>query len=91
MKHKLNTDQMRDICKLQRVLNVDRTAPKMITLYCAKYKCTMYIKLLNALNKKNSIGKYSIRVDRKQCHLGVNRSNICDWTDCVEVFEPVIS
>ena len=63
MKHKLNTDRMRDIfitmvqvATLERVLNVDRTTPKMITLYCTKYKCTMYIKLLNALNKLFQLG-----------------------------------
>ena len=61
MKHKLNTDRMRDISnhdasKLQRVLNVDRTKPKMITLYCTKYKCTTYIKLLNALNELFQLG-----------------------------------
>ena len=33
-----------------------QTTPKMITLYCAKYKCTMYIKLLNALNKLFQLG-----------------------------------
>ena len=33
-------------CKLQRVLNVDRTTPKMITLYCINVRC-----ILNALNK----------------------------------------
>ena len=66
MKHKLNTNRIRDISKLQRVLNVDRTTPKMIALYCAKYKCTMYIKLLKSLNK----------VDREQCYLGVNRCNM---------------
>ena len=60
MKHKLNTDRMRDISnhdaiKLQRVLNVDRTTPKRITLY---YKVQMYnyIKLLYALNKVFQLG-----------------------------------
>ena len=53
MKHKLNTDRMRDI---SNHLNVDRTTLKMITLYCTKYKCTMYIKLLNALNKLFQLG-----------------------------------
>ena len=38
------------------LLNVDRTTPKMITLYCIKYKCTMYIKLLNPLNKLFQLG-----------------------------------
>ena len=35
---------------------VDRTTPKIITLYCANYKCTMYIKLLNGLNKLFQLG-----------------------------------
>ena len=36
--------------------DVNRTTPKMLKLYCAKYRCTMYIKLLNALNKLFQLG-----------------------------------
>ena len=60
MKHKLDTDRMRDISitmmQVTDVLNVDRTTPKMIMLHCTKFKCTMYIKLLNALNKLFQLG-----------------------------------
>ena len=28
-------------CKLQPVLNVDRTTPKMITLYCTNVQCIL--------------------------------------------------
>ena len=59
MKHKLNTDRMRNISnhdasstRFERRQN----NAKMITLYCTKYKCTMYIKLLNALNKLFQLG-----------------------------------
>ena len=58
MKHKLNTDRMsmRDISNhyiMQVATRFERRqnklTPKMITLYCRNYKCTMYIKLLNAV------------------------------------------
>ena len=52
MKHKLNTDRMRDTSNHDARQNND----KMITLYCAKYICTMYIELLNALNKLFQLG-----------------------------------
>ena len=60
MKHKLNTDRMRDISitMMQVATRFERRQnnAKMITLYCAKYKCTMYIKLLNVLNKLFQLG-----------------------------------
>ena len=52
----LSDEEFRIGCKMQRVLNVDRTTPNMITLYCTKYKCTMYNKLLNASNKLFQLG-----------------------------------
>ena len=59
MKHKLNSDRMRDISTMMQVATrferIDRT-PKMITFHYTKYKCTMYIKLLNGLNKLFQLG-----------------------------------
>ena len=55
MKHKLNLDRMRDISNHDASCNATCIII-IITLYCANYKCTMYIKLLNALNKLFQLG-----------------------------------
>ena len=53
MKHKLNTDRTRDISTMMQVATrferrQNNAKNDKVVLYCTKYKCTMYIKLLNA-------------------------------------------
>ena len=60
MKHKLNTDRMRDISNHDASCNAfqcrQNNAKNDNVVLCKVQICTMYIKLLNALNKLFQLG-----------------------------------